>query len=187
LQLPKPDPLAPYSSAEVAALWSWQRGLPTDRYRDNAEVVLAFGLGVGLHSQEINRLVGTDVTVDAEGVLVRVIGEHERQVSVLRGYEVQVAKLGERAGSGPIFLPDRSRIERKQVPNFLARCPKGLVERPNSNRLRNTWIVGHLSAGTHLSVLAEAAGVRADQLVRYQAFATAPSDDVGRRQLRDPK
>jgi hypothetical protein len=184
LQLPRADPVAPYSSAEVAGFRSWARGLPTERFRDNATIILAFALGAGLSSQEINRLVGTDVTVDDDGTSVVVIGQRARDVPVLVAYEVEVATLARRAGGGPVFMPERTSIDRKQVPNFLARCPKGRIGRPNVDRLRNTWIVGHLSAGTHLSVLAEAAGVRPDQVVRYQRYATAPAPEVARRQLR---
>ena len=42
LQLPKADPVAPYSAGEVAAFLCWARGLPTKRYRDNVAVI--FGL-----------------------------------------------------------------------------------------------------------------------------------------------
>jgi len=184
LQLPKADPVASYSAGEVAAFRSWARGLPTERYRDNVAVILALALGAGLSSQEINRLVGTDVTVDDDGVTVHVIGERTRDVPVLAAYEDEVAHLARRAGEGPVFLPGRSSIDRKQVPNFLFRCPKGPMGRPNVDRLRNTWIVEHLSAGTHLSALAEAAGVHPNQVVRYQRFATAPAPDVARRELR---
>ena len=184
LQLRRADPVAPYSAAEVAGFRSWARGLSTARYRDNAAVILAFALGAGLSSQEINRLVGTDVTVDPDGVSVHVIGQRARDVPVLVAYEDEVAALARRAGEGPVFMPGRTAIERKQVPNFLARCPKGPMGRPNVDRLRNTWIVGHLSAGTHLSALAQAAGVRPDQVVRYQRFATAPAPELARRQLR---
>jgi hypothetical protein len=184
LQLPRADPVTPYSAAEVAGFRSWARGLPTERYRDNVAVILAFALGAGLSSQEINRLVGTDVTVDNDGVSVHVISPRARDVPVLAVYEDEVAALARRAAEGPVFMPERTAIKRKQVPNFLARCPKGPMGRPNVDRLRNTWIVGHLSAGTHLSVLAQAAGVRPDQVVRYQRYATAPSPDVARRELR---
>ncbi len=184
LQLPRADPVAPYSAGEVAGFRSWARGLPTERYRDNAAVILAFALGAGLSSQEINRLVGTDVALDDNGVTVHVIGERARDVPVLAAYEDEVANTAQRAGEEPVFLPGRSSIDRKQVPNFLFRCPKGPMGRPNVDRLRNTWIVGHLSAGTHLSVLAQAAGVRPEQIVRYQRFAVAPAPEVARRQLR---
>ena len=184
LQLPRANPVAPYTAAEVAAFRSWARGLPTARYRDNAAVILAFALGTGLSAQEINRLVGTDVTLDDNGVSVHVIGQRTRDIPVLAAYEDEVASLARWAGEGPVFLPGRTSIDRKQVPNFLARCPKGPLGRPNVDRLRNTWLVGHLSAGTHLSALAQAAGVRPDQVVRYQRFATPPAPEVARRQLR---
>jgi integrase len=186
LALPRPKSLAPYTASEVAGFRSWARGLPTERYRDNMAVILSLALGAGLNSQEINRLVGTDITTSSDGVSIHVIGDRTRTVPVLRDYEEEVAALSRRTRKGPVFLPGRTRIDRKQVPNFIARCPVGSLGRPNSNRLRNTWIVRHLSAGAHLSVLAHAAGVRPDQLVRYQGFATAPSEEMARQLLRDP-
>ncbi len=65
----------------------------------------------------------------------------------------------------PFFQPNRNRIHR----NLIDEEPKFRV-----HRLRITWIVGHLSAGTHLVALEQASGVRASQLVRYLKFATPP-------------
>ena len=184
LALPRSDPLVPYSTRDMADLSAWSRGLPSDRYRHNSSVLLAFGLGAGLTSQEISRLVGTDVRTDDDGVIVTVIPPKARYVPVLRRFEHQVTSLTKGAGSGPIFLPERRGITRRQIPNFIARCPQGDGPRLNMNRLRATWIIHHLSAGTQLGALAEAAGVDASQLVRYQPHAEALDPAERRRQLR---
>jgi hypothetical protein len=52
-------------------------------------------------------------------------------------------------------------------------------------RLRVTWIVRHLSAGTHLGVLATAAGLEPAQIVRYARFASGPSSDEAHQMLRE--
>ena len=184
LPLKRAEPLAPYSFADIAALRSWGRGLPTERYRHNIAVILALGLGAGLHSQELLPLVGTDVTRDDTGTTVHVIGERAREVPVLSTWADQVAALATKAGQRPIFLPERTVITRRQVPNFIARCPKGEAPSLNAIRLRNTWIVGHLSAGTHLLALAQAAGVDATQVVKLARYATEPDADVARQMLR---
>ena len=95
------------------------------------------------------------------------IGARTRDVLVLSVVSYQVAELARVAGDGPIFFsPERSVITRREIPNFIARCPKGDAPALNVNRLRNTWIVTHLSAGTHLLALAQAAGVDATQVVK---------------------
>jgi site-specific recombinase XerC len=148
-------------------------------------VLLAFGFGAGLSSQEISRLVGSDVSSDADGVMITVIGNKARDVPVLKRFEDTIASLAAEAGSGPIFLPERKAIAKRQIPNFIARCPKGDGPRLNMNRLRSTWIVHHLSAGTQLGALAVAAGVDASQLVKYQRYARALDPVARRRQLRE--
>jgi hypothetical protein len=57
---------------------------------------------------------------------------------------------------------------------FIRRCSTDGEPKFKVQRLRITWIVGHLSAGTHLAALEQASGVRASQLVRYLEFAAPP-------------
>jgi integrase len=187
LALKRSDPLAPYSAGEIAALRSWARGLPTERYRLGLATILAFGLGAGITSQELNRMVGTDVSSDGDGVAVHVIGDRARAVPVLDAWADQVASLARAAGPEPIFLSDRNEISRRQVPNFIAKCPKGDAPTLNVSRLRNTWIIRHLSAGTHLRVLAQAAGVDASQIVKFAPYATFPTAAAAHKMLRDPE
>jgi hypothetical protein len=186
LALKRSDPSAPYTEKEIAALSAWRRGLPTERFRHNVAVIMAFGAGAALSGQELSYLVGTEVRTDDEGVLVKVGHHRPREVPVLRRWEKQVAELAAEAGEGPVFLPERRGITRRQVPNFVARCPRGDAPPLNMVRLRATWVVHHISAGTQLRVIARAAGVDESQIVKYARYATFPDDETARRMLRDP-
>jgi hypothetical protein len=185
LPLYRPDPLRPYSAAEVTALQGWCRGLPTAQFRDNASGIVALGLGAGLTSQEMCRLVGTDVTADAQGVLVHVTGRTARAVPVMERWEEVVVARSLEVGGRPFLFPERTRISRHQLPNFLERCPTGDAPQLNTLRLRITWMASHLSAPTHLADLADAAGVAASQIVKYLPYANRPDPAEARRRLRE--
>ena len=184
LPLYRPDPLRPYSAQEVTALVAWTGGLPTERFRDNAMGVVALGLGAGLSAQEMSRLVGSDVTGDAEGVDVGVIGSRARQVPVVERWASEIRTRAAEVGSRPFLFPERTGISRHQLPNFLERCPTGDAPQLNTVRLRNTWVVAHLSAGVHIHAIAEAAGVAPQQIVKYLPYAEHPGPVEARRQLR---
>jgi hypothetical protein len=113
---PHPLPLrrsptnTPYSKAEVTELVAWSRGLSTAHMRRNAQALLAIGLGAGPSSQEVSRLVGTDVREQDGLVLVDVIGKKARTVPVLRTWAapvLEMARDGPRVG-GPGVLPTRA-------------------------------------------------------------------------------
>ena len=78
------------------------------------------------------------------------------------------------SGERPYFRPDRTRILRGDILGFIRRCDTTGPPKFTPQRLRITWIVGHLSSGTHLAALQEASGVAAVQLAKYLKFATPP-------------
>ena len=90
-------------------------------------------------------------------------------------------------GAGPVFTPQRSGAAtgKSQVSNFIYTCPKGDAPHLNPIRLRNTWIVGHISAGTHFVTLTEAAGVEVAQIAKLAIYATPPEPGEARRMLRE--
>jgi len=184
LPLYHPDPLQPYSTPEITALLAWCRGLPTERFRDNATGVVALGLGAGLSSQEMCRLVGDDVVADTDGVVVGVIGSRARQVPVVERWADAIHARAVEVGERPFLFPERTRISRHQLPNFLERCPTGDAPQLNTLRLRNSWIVAHLSADTNVLALAEAAGVSPTQIVKYLPYAERLDRAEACRQLR---
>jgi hypothetical protein len=79
-------------------------------------------------------------------------------------------------GSGPVFEPHRTgkKTGRSRVANFIATCPKGDAPALTPSRLRNTWIIGHINAGTHFVTLTQAAGVAPEAIARLAAYAVGP-------------
>jgi hypothetical protein len=186
---PKPLPLQrspvapPYSVAEVTELVSWSHGLPTAHMRRNAQALLALGLGAGLTSQEITSLVGRDIHYDNGVALIEVAGKMARSVPVQRLWAERVLGLAEESGARPFFMPERSRITRRDILGFIERCSGDGAPKFNVQQLRITWIVGHLAAGTTLSALVRASGVGIGQLGKYLVFVDPVSEDEYRRQL----
>ena len=183
LAIVRDNPLRPYSEEDLTALLAWCRGLPTDRFRDNAMGVIVAGLGAGLTSQGCASWSATTVA-DTEGVVVTVIGAKARTVPVVERWAATMHARALEVGSRPFLFPERTRISRHQLPNFLERCPTGDAPQLDTRRLRNTWIVGHLSVGTHLQSLVTAAGVAPEQVVKFLPFADHPDPAEARRQLR---
>jgi len=144
--------------------------------RRNTRALLAIGLGAGLTSQEIQRLVGTDVTTGGGAVLVTVPGAMARRVPVLPVWAETVQRLALESGEGPFFCPERTRITRRDVIGFIERCSGDDPAPFCVQRLRVTWIVHHLSANTHLLLLERWSGVGAGQLVKYLRFASLPGE-----------
>ena len=93
-----------------------------------------------------------------------------RSVPVHRLWADEVLELAEESGPRPFYMPDRTRITRRDILGFIERCSGEGLPKFNVQRLRITWIVGHLSAGTPLSALVRASGVGVGQLGKYLRF-----------------
>jgi hypothetical protein len=183
LPLQRSSVASPYSAAAVTELVSWSRGLPTAHMRRNCRALLAIGLGAGLTSQEITSLVGTDIRVEGGVVLVEVGGKLARSVPVLATWADEVAELADDSGPRPFYMPDRTRITRRDILGFIERCSSEGVPKFNVQRLRITWVVGHLASGIPLSALVPASGVGVAQLGKYLRFVAPVSEGEYRRRL----
>lgn len=172
-----------YSTTEVSELRAWARGLPTPHMRRNARALLAIGLGAGLTSQEVTSLVGTDVQRHSGVVLVEVPGELARTVPIHKVWADEVADLARESGPRAFFMPERTRITRRDIIGFIGRCSGDDPAKFNVQQLRITWIVGHLAAGTTLAALARASGVGVGQLGKYLRFVPPVTEDLYRQQL----
>ena len=163
--------------------------MPTDHFRLGIATILAFTLGAGLTSPELFELVGTDVVTADGGVNVRVNGDRAREIPVLDAWASEVGELAKGVGPGPVFTPHRTgkKTGRSRIANFIATCPPGDAPGLTQSRLRNTWIVGHINAGTHFMTLSEAAGVAPEAIARLARFAEGPEKDVADRVLRGLK
>jgi hypothetical protein len=179
------DLLPPYSSAEVTELVSWSKGLPTASMRRDSWALLTLGLGTGMRAEEITRTVGTDVSVEDGIALVQVLGTGgrvDRVVPIHHLWADHVLEVAAESGSRPFFRTDRTRILRNDVVGFIRRCAIDETPKFTVQRLRVTWLVGHLGAGTHLYALERASGVAVGQLVKYLFFA-APLDEADARRM----
>lgn len=180
--LPSADPAMPYTAAEVAALrsWAWTQ---TGERSVSARNLLALGLGAGLSTSEITNLRLEDVE-QREHTSIAIRGARPRVVTML---DLWVSDLTV-ADDEPhkfVFRPSRRSTSKNVVSHFVSRAPGPL--RPQPQRLRATWIVRHLEAGTNVVTLMSAAGVDSlEAFTRYVGFVSVPDETSSQRQLARP-
>lgn len=173
------NPSQPYPQAEVVALRSWAGGQTSQYMVVNCSVLLALGLGAGLSAAEVCEVRLGHLHVDAEGVLVEVVGKRARLVPVLADWEPVLVSLSETAAIRRdlyVFRPQRTTSNKNTISNFVAKTNAPRVH-PSLLRMRATWIVTHLAAGSPVKPLMAAAGVESlEALTRYLRFV--PDVDV---------
>jgi len=187
LPLTAADPSRPYTAAEIVALRSWARSQSTELLRLNATVLLAFCAGAGLAAEDIAGVRVRDVRLHDDGsVTVLVPGRRGRRVTVLASWEGDAAAcvVGRDPGEF-VLVPGRTDGVFKNVCTQFVSRTTGVIK-PSSQRLRATWLVHHLTIGTPVKVLLEAAGIGSlNALTRYVQFVPDVDVTVARRRLRD--
>ena len=148
----------PYSERELSLLRSDSVQQSTETKRRAARALLAFGAGAGLDGRWVTRVSANDVTSQSSGVVVRVGDPKPRVVPVLRQWESEVASLVETVGDQ--FLVGGYSRSPNRASNLAAglRVPVGHPPL-SAARLRSTWLLWHLQAGTRLPELVAAAGL----------------------------
>lgn len=171
--MPTSKALSPYSSSEQISLRSWARGLNTQYRQEQAHVLLALGLGAGISNAEIIEVRSCHLHVDDEGALIEVVGNRPRVVPVLALWEQPLLEYAQARPLSPqqyLFRPLRTTVDDHTIGNFVDKTRPGHVK-PTAQRMRVTWIVTHLIAGTPLKPLIDAAGVDSlEALTRYLKF-----------------
>jgi hypothetical protein len=167
------SPSEPYSDAEVAALNVWFSA-QGDRQVD-AAALFGLGFGTGLSSAEIVAVKPSDVEVESAGetasVVVTVRGVRHRAVVVDDAYARFVLAAWRPRQMGKwLFAPAREGAGKNLISNFVSRgASEGL--RPNTQRMRATYLVRHIEAGDSVVELMRIAGVKSlDALGRYVRF-----------------
>lgn len=178
-------PVEPYTDKDIRRFSDWAKRQKTPDFRRDARTILGAGLGAGLSAGEIGELRGGDVLHDEAGVQLVVRGARQRVVQVLRSQEDRLlTATQEIKPSQYLVRPGRETNPTNLITNIVDR---GLASElgPNSQRMRATWLVQHLNAGTPIGVLKEAAGL-ADlkALTRYLPFANPVPGVTARRALR---
>lgn len=178
------DPSVPYSAEEIDELRSWARALKPIGNRADARTLLSLGLGMGLSSSELGGLRHSDMTVDDRGIHAQVHGSRARRVTCLRDWEIDLQTIQKTEKSDRfVFRPEREADSKNLISNFAARSSSPV--KLSTQRMRATWIVGHMDAGTHMATLLGAAGVASlEAFSRYLPFLAERSDEAVEASLR---
>jgi hypothetical protein len=84
-----------------------------------------------------------------------------------------------------LFRPTREKTHPNLISNFVDKTTPGRV-RANAQRMRSTWLVTHMTAGTPPKVLVEAAGVDSlEALTRFLRFVPDVDPTAARRAMRE--
>jgi len=179
------DVTVPGAPRDEADLLAWAAGARPASRRRRLLAVLALCLGCGARLGELVGVRGADVTDDDEGVhvVLRDTAGGSRPVTCRAVWEDVLRRAVPREPAHLVIAPDRPVLELASLSSFLVRSTPGAPVGASPARLRNTWLVRHLEAGTPLSVLLPAAGLEGTtSLDELLPFAT--SDPCPRARLR---
>lgn len=176
----------PYSPTDIDRITWWMRGQGTPLRERKATTMASLCLGAGLKSGEVADVRRRDVSVDEYGIVITVGGERQRQVPMLRKWEPPFRQLIESMEEDEFVFGVPTRAgNRNLLSNFVEKSDGRTHIHPRSDRMRATWLVDHLTAGTSMSALMRAGGIeRFENLIRYLQFVPALDEGEYRRQLR---
>ena len=157
--IPRSDPTPPYTAAEIAALRSWARAQGSTVRRRDAAVLLALGFGAGLATRELLSVRTGDVDIRGDEIHILVWSGRPRLVPVFPAWQPGLrAAIGELGDDQWVFRVGRTGVRSAQVTDFLHRGHKTELDvRPA--RMRTTWLLAHLQAGTPPRDLLRIAGL----------------------------
>lgn len=178
--------MRPYSERELAQFEQWARGQNTANRARNAAVLLALCAGAGLWASEVCDARRGDIAFDSQGALVAVRNGNARQVPLLGRWEPTLRRAVEGLTDGDRVFGNKDR--RNNSKNLITAFIHSSVisaahDRPQTNRLRATWLVTHLAARTDMRALMAASGVsKFENLARLLQFVPE-LDTVEYRQM----
>ena len=165
----------PYRAEELALLSGDACQQPTVVQRRAAGAFLALGAGAGLDGRWCTRVRAEDVLVD-EVVLIRVGDPAARLVPVLARWEAAVLDLAKTAGGE--YLVGGYSTSRNRASALTASLVVPLGHpKLSCGRLRSTWLLSHLIAGTRLPELASAAGLQGITVLSDLLVNVPPMDE----------
>jgi hypothetical protein len=182
--IPRRQLAPPYSTEEIRIISSDAARQPTPSRQRAAWALVLLGLGAGLDGRWATRVSGRDVTQSAWGVTVKVGEPCPRSVVVLGGLEDPLSAMA--AAAGDDFLVGGRSTSNRRTGQLTERLvtPTG-HPRLAPARLRSTWLLWHLEAGTRLPELCRAAGLRGPGVLGdLFEFAEAMDEDIAVEMLR---
>lgn len=183
----KDAPARPYSEFEQRALRSWAVGQTTAQRRMVCHTILALGLGAGLGTADMMSLRVEQIDADDQGVVIHVTRPGvERDVPVLAAWEQPLINvLAARGLDDWVIGARRAGVNKNWMTQFLSRALPERGVTVEIARLRNTWLVHHITAGTPLGPLAFAAGLETFRTIeKVLRYVPQPSHDEARAHLR---
>lgn len=133
---------------------------PTDEMVRQLCVCVGLGLGAGINSNELKQIRTRDVHVgDDDGIRLDVPGAKARTVWIRREWE-DIVSRGLRGRAKDAYLLGENPSRRNVAARVFDRAHLyGDVPDLSQDRLRATWLVGHLTRATPFAVLCHAAGL----------------------------
>jgi hypothetical protein len=182
--LPGSQPSTPYTPSELVTFRSWASGQATTQRRHDATVLLALAAGAGIGNADLANLRRKHITEADGGIDITIIGNRPRTVTVLAEWERDVrAAIENLEPEMLVFGENRWAPSKNAVNNFISKTSG--QHKPNSQRLRATWIVHHLTANTPIKALMAAAGLNSfESFNRLIGFVPSPSPLLSRQLLR---
>lgn len=168
--IPRRAPTEPYTAAEVAQLHSWAVAQGTERRRIDAMMLLVLGLGCGLTSKELQAVRVEDLIIRPNLAQVTVWDSRPRVVPISPVWSERLGTVSPQLVRGTwAFRPGRSSARDGQITDFLMRARTNHDIRPV--RMRATWLIEHLAAGTSPAELLRISGLQQlaalDRLMKF--------------------
>jgi hypothetical protein len=168
------SPSEPYSDRERKALERWRAAQSVTR-RPSADALFGLGFGAGLSASEVMTVTPADIEFETNDAgpesSVNVAGTRARRVLIDKDWNDSVVRAWQaHQNQALVFCPDRKGAGKNLITNFIARGGDvGL--RPNTQRIRASYLVTHINAGDSVTTLIRIAGVKSlDALARYVRF-----------------
>lgn len=175
------EPERPYSDVELAMFHTWATHQRTQHQRIACMAVFALAVGCGLTSSEILAVRDTDLLVIDGAPAVRVKRDG-RIVPVVDRWRHCLDQVIDGASSGLVVAPNAR--DRRSAMQTVLRYSTGEAK-PSPARLRVTWLVAHLEAGTPLAALLPASGMTStDSLRRAMSYVRPMSAERSLAALR---
>jgi hypothetical protein len=163
----------PYTVDEVASLWRYAAAQSTAARHRAARTLLALGLGAGLSGASIRSARPGHLRYDDDAVLIETVTPIARTVPILARYEETVLELVHGLSPSEYIAGSMSRVRygTGYLSATLDNVGPGNSRPIDARRLRSTWIVHQMRAGTPLNVVFLASGLtpssRTDSLAAF--------------------
>ncbi len=159
----------PYTTEEQGAFRRWAESQPSRLRHDLATTLLALGLGCGLSISEMVNVRSGDVHTLSDGLVGVRVGQ--RLVpAVLEWAEELESVIGNRP-EDYLLRPNAPSRTVASLKEALKRFPRPA---PSTQRMRASWLLAHVEAGTPIHVLIDAAGVSSPDVLRRVLPFAAP-------------